>query len=335
MPRSSLSRVQLSPLLLFLGSICGVIAFTWPLYLPNSDFVLLQASSARLLAIVVAAFGIALVALEISRGAMDSKSVALLGVLSALIAALRLVGAGAIGIEPMWFLLILAGHVYGKYFGFSLGVISMAVSALLTGGIGPWLPFQMIAAGWIGLLAGFAASKVTPAFERFYLIILGILSSLGFGLLMDLQLWPWLTSTDTQLSFVPGAGIAENLERFLVFHLTTRVGYSEGVDDRTAYCIDSETDSELFKAGSNSFELYFTCEGTKGNRLTKASLVRPRTSIRTRLSFERRIVISASAMPVLRVGEKVPLVTVPITSPESFLTCIPARGIPRSVTCSA
>ena len=101
----------------------------------------------------------------------------------------------------------------------------MAVSALLTGGIGPWLPFQMIAAGWIGLLAGFAASKVTPAFERFYLIILGILSSLGFGLLMDLQLWPWLTSTDTQLSFVPGAGVAENLERFLVFHLTTALAW--------------------------------------------------------------------------------------------------------------
>lgn len=218
-------RSNVSPVLLLIGSACGLFAFSWPLFLPDSNVDLLQPSSARLLAILIAAIGIALVALEISRGAMDSKSVALLGVLSALIAALRLVGAGAIGIEPMWFLLILAGYVYGKYFGFSLGVISMAVSALLTGGIGPWLPFQMIAAGWIGLLAGFAATRIPKQIEIPYLILVGITASLSFGLLMDLQLWPWITGSDTQLSFIAGASITENLQRFLVFHLATALAW--------------------------------------------------------------------------------------------------------------
>ena len=214
-----------SAALLFLGSCFGVLAFTWPLYLPDTSIFLFEPASARVLAVLIAVLGIAIVGVEISRGAMDSKSVALLGVLSALIAALRLVGAGAVGIEPMWFLLILAGFVYGLFFGFSLGVISMGVSALLTGGIGPWLPFQMIAAGWIGLLAGLASSRISRRIEIPYLVLLGVFSSLSFGLLMDLQLWPWLTGTDTQLSFVVGAGIIENLQRFLVFHLMTALAW--------------------------------------------------------------------------------------------------------------
>ncbi len=166
--------------------------------------------------------------LDISQGALDSKAVALLGVLAALIAALRLVGAGAIGIEPMWFLLIISGYVFGANFGFALGVISMGVSALMTGGVGPWLPFQMLAAGWIGLFAG-SVARLTRRFklkvEILSLVLVGLFSSLTFGFLMDLQLWPWITSTDTQLSFIAGGAILENFQRFMVFHLATALAW--------------------------------------------------------------------------------------------------------------
>lgn len=182
-----------------------------------------------MLALLIAFFAVGLIAIEISRGALDAKAVAILGVLSALIAALRLVGAGAVGVEPMWFLLILASYSFGATFGFSLGVVSLAVSAFLTGGIGPWLPFQMLAAGWIGLLAGafskMSTGKMNSRTEILFLISIGITSSLLFGFLMDLQLWPWLTGTDTQLSFIAGASIIENLQRFMVFHSATALAW--------------------------------------------------------------------------------------------------------------
>lgn len=182
-----------------------------------------------MLALLIAFFAVGLIAIEISRGALDAKAVAILGVLSALIAALRLVGAGAVGVEPMWFLLILASYSFGATFGFSLGVVSLAVSAFLTGGIGPWLPFQMLAAGWIGMLAGtfskMSTGKMNSRTEIIFLISIGISSSLLFGFLMDLQLWPWLTGTDTQLSFIAGASIIENLQRFMVFHLATALAW--------------------------------------------------------------------------------------------------------------
>ena len=215
--------------LLFLGSTFGVIAFTWPLYIPESEFFLLQPDAARLLALVIICTGIGVIALEISRGAMDAKSVAVLGVLASLIAALRLVGAGAVGVEPMWFLLILASYSFGAHFGFSLGIVAMAASAIITGGIGVWLPFQMIAAGWIGWLSGaigeLFSEKANLKFNKLILITIGAISSLSFGLLMDLQMWPWLTGTDTQLSYLAGAGVVENLQRFLVFHIATALSW--------------------------------------------------------------------------------------------------------------
>ena len=54
----------------------------------------------------------------------------------------------------MFFLLVLAGRVFGPGFGFVLGCTSLFASALLTAGVGPWLPFQMLGCAWVGLGAG-------------------------------------------------------------------------------------------------------------------------------------------------------------------------------------
>ena len=160
----------------------------------------------------------------IGQANLDAKSLALLAVLSAIIAALRPLGAGAAGIEPMWFLLILASYVFGASFGFLLGVQSMLLSAFLTGGFGPWLPYQVFAAGWIGLIAG-----ALPKFKRFQIQLLALASLLlaeFFGLLMDLQFWPWAFGPKTQLSYLPGAAVAENLERFIAYHFASSMAWN-------------------------------------------------------------------------------------------------------------
>ncbi|MFM7860168.1 MAG: ECF transporter S component, partial [Candidatus Nanopelagicaceae bacterium] len=160
----------------------------------------------------------------IGRAKFDPKSLALLAVLSAIIAALRPLGAGAAGIEPMWFLLILSGYVFGATFGFLLGAISMLLSAFLTGGFGPWLPYQIFAGAWIGFIAG-----SLPKIRRFEIPVIAFISLFLaeiFGLLMDLQFWPFALGPKTQLSYIPDAAIIENLERFLIYHLTTSMAWN-------------------------------------------------------------------------------------------------------------
>jgi energy-coupling factor transport system substrate-specific component len=167
-----------------------------------------------------------LVIIQISNSALDAKSVALLGVLSALIAALRPLGAGAVGIEPMWFILILSARVFGPSFGFILGLTSMFVSALLTGGVGPWLGYQVFAAAWIGMAAGMLPGKKLRGRKEIALLVLfGIIASELFGILMDLQFWPWALGANTQLSYLVHGSIAQNLSRFITFHFASAMAW--------------------------------------------------------------------------------------------------------------
>jgi energy-coupling factor transport system substrate-specific component len=82
---------------------------------------------------------------EFTGGGLDTKAVAMLGVLSAINAALRPLGAGTAGIETVFFLLVLARRVFGPVQVPTRLHVAVA-SALLTAGVGSWLPFQMLAA---------------------------------------------------------------------------------------------------------------------------------------------------------------------------------------------
>ena len=207
-------------LVLSLASLLSIAGFTWPFFYAGED--LPQTQIFFWLAIVAAAV---LVMVEISSARLDAKSVALLGVLAALISALRPLGAGAVGIEPMWFVLILSARVFGASFGFLLGIISMFASALLTGGVGPWLGYQMFAAAWIGLAAGLLPKRVRGRNEIAMLLAFGVFAAGAFGILMDLQFWPWALGSNTQLSYIPGGSIAENLSRFITFHFASAMAW--------------------------------------------------------------------------------------------------------------
>ena len=207
-------------LVLALASAISASGFIWPFFYRGED---LPRTQLFFWAAVAVAF--ILVVLEVSNSHLDAKSVALLGILAALISALRPLGAGAVGIEPMWFVLILSARVFGASFGFLLGIISMFASALLTGGLGPWLGYQIFAAGWIGLLAGSLPKKVRGRQEIYLLIIFAIIAAQIFGILMDLQFWPWALGSNTQLSYIPGGSFSENLSRFLTFHFATAMAW--------------------------------------------------------------------------------------------------------------
>jgi len=205
---------------LAIASLCSIAGFIWPFFYSGQDL-----PRTQLFFWIAILAAIVLVIFEVSSSGLDAKSVALLGVLAALISALRPLGAGAVGIEPMWFVLILSARVFGASFGFLLGIISMFASALLTGGLGPWLGYQMFAAAWIGMAAGLLPKRVSGKSEIAMLLAFGALAAGVFGILMDLQFWPWALGSNTQLSYLPGGTIAENLSRFITFHFASAMAW--------------------------------------------------------------------------------------------------------------
>jgi energy-coupling factor transport system substrate-specific component len=42
---------------------------------------------------------------------------------------------------------------------------------------------------------------------------------------MDLQFWPWALGGDTQISFIAGGDLQENLQRFVVFHFLSSMAW--------------------------------------------------------------------------------------------------------------
>ena len=161
---------------------------------------------------------------ELSGGGLDAKTVAVLGVLAAAGGALRVLGAGTAGLEPMFFLLVISGRVMGRGVGFVLGALAVLVGAFLTGGVGPWAPFQMIAAGWVGFGAG-SLPRASGRPERVILAVYGLFAGLLYGLVMNLWFWPFITSGPSGMAFVPGGPVADNLSRYGAFYLATSLGW--------------------------------------------------------------------------------------------------------------
>jgi energy-coupling factor transport system substrate-specific component len=215
--------------LLVIATLAGLMMFCWPLFVQPAVDSTGHTSDAPFVFIAVLPFIVAIVLASFSEGGMDAKALAMLGVLSAINAALRPLGAGTAGIETVFFLLVLAGRVFGPGFGFVLGCTSLFASALVTAGVGPWLPFQMLASAWIGLGAGLLPSRVRGRAEVAMLMAYGVCAAYLFGFLMNLSFWPFSVGEATELSYVAGAAPLENLHRFVVYTLTTStLGWDTG-----------------------------------------------------------------------------------------------------------
>ena len=225
---SRLAVVPLGPraaLALGLASVVGLAAFGWPLLVgPRAG--LEHAQDAPWLFVGLLPLLLAVVLAEIAEGGIDAKAVALLGVLAAIGGALRPLGPGVAGLEPTLFLIILAARVLGPGFGFVLGALTYFASALLTAGVGPWLPFQMLGAAWVGLGAGCLPSRLRGRAELAMLAGYTAVASLFYGLLLNLWFWPFATFVGgSGIGFAPDASVADNLHRLVLFTLATSLGY--------------------------------------------------------------------------------------------------------------
>lgn len=216
-----------SAVVLALASVVGVLAFCWPL-LVDPGASLDDATVAPLVLGVVLLGVLAAVLVAFGEGGLDVRAVAMLGLLAAVGAVLRPISAGSAGIETVFVLLVLGGRVFGAGFGFVLGATTLLASALLTGGVGPWLPFQMLAASWVGLGAGLLPPVGRGWRESALLGGYGALAALLFGVAMNMSFWPFTLGVGSELSYVAGAPVAENLARFVAFSAATSLGWDVG-----------------------------------------------------------------------------------------------------------
>lgn len=216
-------------------SLIGLAAFLYPFWLPSITPAGMAAHSADAPLVLTALVGLCFVALllEAQQGAANAKMIALLGVLVAINSLLRLAEValpGPGGFSPIFFLIILAGYVFGARFGFLMGALTVLVSAIITGGVGPWLPYQMFTAGWLGLSAPLCRPLIrllsghNRRREIVVLMFFGGLWGLVYGAIMNIWFWPFASGPVEQY-WQPGIGLAEALQRYLAFYVLTSLAW--------------------------------------------------------------------------------------------------------------
>jgi energy-coupling factor transport system substrate-specific component len=221
------TRARLRPAVVYLLMLAvGAGAFLYPFWLPSTALTnQAHNGDAPLLAALVGAFVLAAVMLEVRRGTMNGATIALLGMLAACAGLLRLLHLPAGG-NGIFFLVVLAGAAFGPRFGLLLGVCAMAVSAVITGGLGPWLPFQMLALGWMGAGAGLLGRATVHLDARLEVVALaayGWVWGFLYGAIMNLWFWPF--ERGGALDWRPGLGFAATVHRYWSFYVATSLGW--------------------------------------------------------------------------------------------------------------
>ncbi|TMD97553.1 MAG: ECF transporter S component [Chloroflexi bacterium] len=203
-------------------SLAGLALFAWPFAgsgLPDNT-----PAWALMIACLAALF-----AVEAGTRQLDSRAIALLAAIAAIDAALRLaviVGIG--GFNPIYFLVLCAGFVFGPSFGFMAGALSILVSALLGAGVGPWVPYQVFAVGWVGVAAGIAGHWRSPSpgpRDVIVLAALGLVMGYVFGALMDVTDWVPVFRGNPTLGWAPGMAPGTSLVHFARFYALTSFAY--------------------------------------------------------------------------------------------------------------
>ena len=203
----------------------GLALFIGPLLL-GSGF----PQPVALFSALVAVSALVVLGVAVQTHRLSTRLLAVLAALVAIDATLRLVIViGLLGFSPIFFLIIAGGYVMGPSFGFAAGALTLLLSALLTAGLGPWLPYQMLAAGWVGMGAGYLGRMTRRSTSRGAIGVLclyGGAAGFAFGLLLDLWEWPLLVAAGSSpLSWVPGTGLAGLLHSFGGFYLATSLVY--------------------------------------------------------------------------------------------------------------
>lgn len=213
-----------------LVNLTGVAAFAAPFLVGAAPAAAGRARSedAPWLVTLLVPMLIAVAITQTSGGRLNSKAIALLGVLTACAALLRLPFSFA-GANLFFVLPITAAMVFGARFGFLLGSLGLAASALVTGGVGPWLPFQMWAAGWVGAGAGLLRGPSAVLGKTAGCVLLpaiyGWAAAFFYGIVINLYFWPVAFGGDSPIGWRPGLGWSATVAHYVSFYSVTSLAW--------------------------------------------------------------------------------------------------------------
>jgi len=228
----------------------GVVAFIYPFLIlssPDRPAGQVRTNDTPLMLTTLVGLCFIVLLLEVQGQVVNAKFVALLGILVSTNAVLRFVEVaipGPGGFSPIFFLIVLTGHVFGGRFGFLMGALTLLVSALITGTIGPWLPYQMFTAGWMGMSVPLCRPLVRlgsaildihrrprqqarPKAEALEVVILAAFAGLWglvYGGIINVWFWPFAVGPADQ-HWAPGIGLGETLRRYAAFYLATSLAW--------------------------------------------------------------------------------------------------------------
>jgi energy-coupling factor transport system substrate-specific component len=231
-PVTTRSSRLLNAAILSLVSAIGIAAFLYPFVQPaaeaaTSSETMAHARDAPLLFAVVIVLCLGAVLGNLVGSGLHAKMIAALGVLTAANAVLRAV-PGPAGFSAAFALPILVGYCYGPTFGYLLGALSIAVSAMMGAGVGPWLPYQMFTTGWMGLTSAWLPhAPRRPKLEVAMLVIWAVVWGMLFGFVMNIWFWPYIvdpaqaSSGQTGMHWEPGMGALQAFRSYLAFYALT------------------------------------------------------------------------------------------------------------------
>ncbi|HHV72187.1 MAG TPA: ECF transporter S component [Clostridia bacterium] len=142
-------------------------------------------------ALFILIFSIIPILLRVETKQVNSKEVALIAMLVTVASVLRIPFSAIPSLQPVTFIVIITGIVFGKDLGFVTGAATALVSNFFLGH-GPWTPWQMFAWGGAGYLSG-CLEKLSlfrsKAFTLIYFFVWGYLYS------WIINIWFWFAYT--------------------------------------------------------------------------------------------------------------------------------------------
>ena len=202
-------------------AIASFLLFAWPFFGQEGP------GYAPAFAIVMAAvLGVA--AVELGARRLDSRGLALLAALAAVDTVLRVsfpIGIG--GFSPFFLLVLCAGFALGPSFGFLCGAFAMLASDVALGALGPWVPYQLLAAGLTGAAAGWAGSLARGRGRLSLLVLAAVGAAMGlvFGAMTDVLDWTTYYRGAGGFGWAGGLAPADAARRFGEFYLATSLAY--------------------------------------------------------------------------------------------------------------
>ena len=198
------------------------LLITWPLFAGRNVLAVASENQIQLVIAILIPLALLLTLNDTLSHTVSVRSFALIAIFVSLAVALRPLGLGVAGLEPIWVAIIMAGYTLGMSCGFIVGGLSLLLSALVTGGVGPWLGNQMVLAAFIGAGAGFIGMV---SVQRIVITLYAAGATYVYGWFMNLWFWPTFSNLQSGIGFDSQSSIIERVLAWAKFSLLTSTGF--------------------------------------------------------------------------------------------------------------